>query len=160
MQLSPRAQKTNFIENAENLTVLVADDDRLIGRLVTLILQDSGIYNVVSASDGQEAFDILKDKAFDLALLDIHMPSLNGIALSAQIRSLDRLQRRRTGIIIMTTHCDPKLVQFVKANEVDQLCLKPLERGKLVQRISAAIASRSRAQIEASEGGSSNSVWV
>lgn len=160
MQPSPQAPQKNFIESPENVSVLIADDDRLICRLIIAILQDSGIYNVHSAADGQEAFDLLKERTFDLALLDIHMPGLNGIALSAQIRALDRLHRRRTGIIIMTTHCDAKLVQFVKANEVDQLCLKPLERTKLVHRISAALASRSQSHRDASVDANANTVWV
>ena len=160
MQPLQQAHQRNFIANQERLSVLVADDDPFVGRLITAILQDSGIYNVHSVKDGEEAFNLLKERSFDLAILDIHMPFVNGIALSAQIRALDRLQRRRTGIIIMTAQCDAKLVPFVRANEVDQLCLKPLARTTLVQRITAALASRSQSQRDTSIDPSAASVWI
>lgn len=160
MQPLPQSPQRNFIRNLDRVSVLIADDDPFVGRLITAILQDSGIYNVHSVKDGEEAFNLLKERSFDLAILDIHMPFVNGIALSAQIRALDRLQRRRTGIIIMTTHCDAKLVPFVRANEVDQLCLKPLTRGNLMQRILTALSPRHQVQREPAPDTSFDAVWI
>lgn len=163
LQQAPQATQAtqrNFIANKDRLSVLVADDDPFVCRLITAILQDSGIYNVHTVKDGQEAFNHLKERTFDLAILDIHMPDVNGIALSAQIRALDRLQRRRTGIIIMTTQCDARLLPFVKANEVDQLCLKPLARTTFIQRIAAALTSRNQAQRGVVPDDDLDAVWI
>lgn len=69
----------------KSYTILVAEDDRDIAELVTLHLEMAG-YAVVSASDGEEAYDLFKSHDIDLALIDIMMPKLNGYDLTKLIR--------------------------------------------------------------------------
>lgn len=65
--------------------ILVVDDDNEIRNLLEICLSNEG-FNVVKACDGQDALDILKKEEFQLIILDVMMPKLNGIEACSQIR--------------------------------------------------------------------------
>jgi len=65
--------------------VLVADDTKNIRNLITTCLEADG-YEVLSAKDGQEAFDLIQNEKIDLAFLDIKMPVMNGLELIAKCK--------------------------------------------------------------------------
>ncbi|UTR12575.1 response regulator transcription factor [Evansella sp. LMS18] len=67
-------------------TILVADDDAHIRKLIRLYLENSG-YSVVEAADGQAALDLLTKEKINLAIVDVMMPNLDGIELTEDIRS-------------------------------------------------------------------------
>ncbi len=64
--------------------VLVVDDEETIQNLLQRILKEAG-YNVVTASDGQEALDKVSQQKFDAVLLDIKMPVMSGIEVLQQL---------------------------------------------------------------------------
>jgi DNA-binding response OmpR family regulator len=65
--------------------VVVADDDRDIVALVRAILSKAG-FDVVEASDGVEALDLVRARRPQLAVLDISMPKLDGLAVLRSVR--------------------------------------------------------------------------
>jgi two-component system, OmpR family, response regulator len=65
--------------------VLVADDTKNIRLLLTKCLELDG-YDVITASDGQQALELFEKEAFDLAFLDIKMPQLSGTEVLKKIR--------------------------------------------------------------------------
>ncbi len=67
--------------------ILVADDSVTSRMLVKNILETAG-YKVTTAADGEEAFDALSSKSFDLLVSDIDMPRMDGFALCARLRAL------------------------------------------------------------------------
>ncbi len=67
-------------------TVLVADDSRLMLMALTRVLQDAG-FNVISASNGQQALSILRQQQVDAVVLDAVMPELGGLEVCRQIRA-------------------------------------------------------------------------
>ncbi|WP_093047705.1 response regulator transcription factor [Salipaludibacillus aurantiacus] len=67
-------------------TILVADDDPHIRKLMRLYLENSQ-FNVIEAEDGQEALDLVSAEKIDLAIIDVMMPHLDGIELTEDIRS-------------------------------------------------------------------------
>src|SRR4051812_32710243 len=70
--------------------ILVADDDRNIADLVRMYLTKAG-YDVTVAKDGDEAERMLRDQAFDLALLDIMMPGPDGLQIIRHLRKRSEL---------------------------------------------------------------------
>jgi len=86
--------------------VLVADDEPHIGRIIKMKLEQ-GPFRVTLAYDGQEAVELLdgEDK-FDLALLDLMMPRLNGLGVLKKVRDDDRL--KGLPCIILTAGGDAK----------------------------------------------------
>jgi two-component system, OmpR family, alkaline phosphatase synthesis response regulator PhoP len=66
-------------------TILVADDETHILHVVSMKLKNAG-FNVLTASDGQEALDIALAEKPDLLITDYHMPNLSGLELCKRLR--------------------------------------------------------------------------
>jgi two-component system alkaline phosphatase synthesis response regulator PhoP len=69
----------------ETKTILVADDESHILNVVSLKLRNAG-FRVVTARDGQEAFEIAQAEKPDLLITDYHMPQLSGIELCQKLK--------------------------------------------------------------------------
>lgn len=83
--------------------VLVADDTKNIRNLITTCLELDG-YEVLSAKDGQEAFDLIQNEKIDLAFLDIKMPVMSGTEVLRRIRAAGIM----IPIVIMTAFATVK----------------------------------------------------
>lgn len=66
--------------------ILVCDDDRDIVSALTIYLTGEG-YAVTGAGSGQEALELFQQQSFDLVLMDIMMPGMDGITATAQLRT-------------------------------------------------------------------------
>ena len=88
-------QQNNLNDNAENApagngqnagkTILVADDESHILHVVSLKLRNAG-FRVVTARDGQEAFEMAQAEHPDLLITDYHMPQLSGLELCRKLK--------------------------------------------------------------------------
>ncbi len=72
--------------------ILIVDDDELILLALSELLKPQG-YEVTITTSGREALEKLKQEAFDLAILDIIMPFMDGIELCRKIRERDELKQ-------------------------------------------------------------------
>lgn len=70
--------------------ILIAEDDLDIVELLTLYLE-SNSFKVISATDGEEAFNIIKNETVSLAIVDIMMPKMNGYELIKNIRNFSEI---------------------------------------------------------------------
>lgn len=66
--------------------VLIVDDDIMNNQIIEQIMSDEPMYEMVSVTGGQEALDILREQHFDLILLDVWMPDMDGMETLKQIR--------------------------------------------------------------------------
>ena len=82
-------------------TILIADDEKEIRDLLRLYLENES-YTVVEAADGIEALEKLSGAAFDLAIIDIMMPGMNGHTLVKRIRETNNLP-----ILFLSAKSDP-----------------------------------------------------
>ena len=83
--------------------VLVADDDLIIRRMIVMLLNRLGHAGVV-VEDGSKALACLAERSFDVILLDVMMPSMDGMATLAAFRRAEaaRAQGQRQRIIMVT----------------------------------------------------------
>lgn len=65
--------------------ILVVDDDKSIRKLIKIYLENEG-FNIIEACNGEEALNVLNESAFDLIILDVMMPILDGINACIKIR--------------------------------------------------------------------------
>jgi len=83
-------------------SVLIADDDEFIRRLVITTLEDVAGVRLVEASDGREAVEAAARERPALILLDVAMPNLDGIEACRRLRSLPGTSE--TPIVMLTAH--------------------------------------------------------
>ncbi len=109
--------------------VLVADDEPHIGRIIQMKLEQ-GPFRVTLAYDGQEAVELLDgEDQFDLALLDLMMPRLNGLGVLKKVRDDDRL--KGLPCIILTAGGDAKHERDAFALGATHFLTKPFSPKKL-----------------------------
>ena len=86
-----------------HLRVLVAEDNPVNRKLAARILENAG-HTVVCANDGQEAVDMLANERFDIVLMDVQMPRMDGFEATSEIRKLDAALRVHTPIVALTAN--------------------------------------------------------
>ena len=105
------------------LRVLVADDNAINRKLITTLLMQSGVLPT-EAIDGKSALDIALNNDFDLILMDIRMPELNGIEVTEKLRASKTGQY--TPIIALTAHALPHEQKTFLDAGMDACITKPI----------------------------------
>jgi adenylate cyclase len=82
-----RLQRTRSDTTNKHSSILVADDSRDTRRVITMTLRKLGYENVCEAEDGAVALDILRRQEFDLLVLDIEMPRMDGFDVLASLKA-------------------------------------------------------------------------
>ena len=95
--------QTNYMHS--NLKILFAEDE-MFSRMFTLEFLQSHGYDIVPVADGREAVDACKKQHFDVIILDISMPNMDGVQASRIIRNDDTLKNNATTPIIALTSLD------------------------------------------------------
>ncbi|KHD38653.1 PhoB family transcriptional regulator [Clostridium acetobutylicum] len=113
----------------KNFRILLVEDERQMSMFIQMELTHEG-YQVNTAYDGREALKKIEDKEYDLILLDIMIPNLNGIEVCRRVRQFSNIP-----IIILTAKSDtPDKVLGLDVGANDYLT-KPFEVEELLARI-------------------------
>lgn len=121
--------------------ILVVDDEQDIRQLVALIAEASG-YEVVQAANGAEGLQALQEAAFDLVILDIMMPEMDGWEVCRQIKSHQRTME--TPVLILTVRSQPlDKVIGMEVVHADGYLTKPFERVDLLAAIERLVTLKS-----------------
>jgi DNA-binding response OmpR family regulator len=123
--------------------VLVVEDSELIRSLLTILLGRRG-YDVVAVSRGQAALDAAPGGAFDVVLLDVGLPDVNGLEVCRRLRS--RPATAGLPIILLTGRDQPGDIRDGLAAGADDFLTKPFEEAELMARLrrSALLSPRAR----------------
>jgi signal transduction histidine kinase/CheY-like chemotaxis protein len=100
---APETLPALVAERVRPLRMLLAEDNRVNQALATRVLQKRG-HHVTLANNGQEALALIEEQAFDLILMDIQMPVVDGITATRVIRKQERGTDRHIPIVAMTAH--------------------------------------------------------
>jgi len=121
--------------------VLIVDDEPRLLRVLRLGLPEHG-FNVLTASNGQEALKVLFDKHVDVVVTDVRMPVMDGVEL---IYEMERLGIKLP-IVVTTAHADvDTAVKTLKHGACDYI-RKPFSVDELVQSVKNAMAKVSNLQ--------------
>ena len=110
--------------------LLVVDDNATNLAFVKVLLQSQPV-ELVTATSGQEALQLCRQRRFDIILLDIQLPDISGIDVAIQLRQLAGYQQ--TPILAFTAHALQHEVATFKRSGMNDVILKPLDAGKLEQ---------------------------
>ncbi len=122
------------------LRVLAVEDNKTNQLLLTALLGPMGL-DIQLAGDGSEAVVLFGEAEWDLILMDIQMPLMNGIEATKAIRLLERSQgRRRTPILALSANVMRDQVGEYLAAGMDGFVAKPINAAELIRAMQAALA--------------------
>ena len=123
------------------MQILLAEDDPINLSLATALLQDKG-FCVTTAENGRDAFDLFRENHFDLVLMDMQMPILNGIEATRFIRQAEEETGNKTPIIAVTGMNSEKHTKTFLEAGVDAIVPKPIQIELLWETISSLCPSK------------------
>jgi two-component system, cell cycle response regulator len=130
---------------ADQARILVVDDSVINRMLLARTLGDQG-HLVTTAEDGRAALDLLGREAFDVVLLDIVMPEIDGYAVLEHIKSDDALRHIPVIVITAVEELD-SVVRCIEGGATDYLA-KPFNGSVLAARINASLAGKRLRDLE------------
>jgi len=118
----------------QDIRVLLAEDNLVNQRLAQKLLEKEG-YQVALANNGQEAVNLHGQEPFDLILMDIQMPVMDGFEATAAIRAAEQGGRRHVPIIALTAHAMKGYSEQCRAAGMDAYISKPINIEKFRQTL-------------------------
>ena len=117
-------------------SILIIDDDKSILRFFSLILQKEG-YETNTAETGEEAIEKISERSYDLALIDVKLPDMDGMDLLKTINSTNPKMIKivitgfasiENGVKALDSNADAYLVKPVKPEELIRIITEKLKR--------------------------------
>jgi CheY-like chemotaxis protein/anti-sigma regulatory factor (Ser/Thr protein kinase) len=123
--------------------ILVVDDDRTTRHVLSKVLTGAGFTTAV-AKDGVEALKALKAGRFDVLLLDVWMPRMNGLDLLSRLRN----DKTRPRIVVMTSDDAPETLLKAVREQAFMYVHKPVESAVLLQTVRDVLDAPEPPEIE------------
>ena len=118
-------------------TILVVDDNGDLLETFAMILKRRG-FIVDTAANGAAAVEKFKEHSFDVTLMDIVMPEMNGVEAFRKIKEI----QPGAPIILMTAYSDEDLMQTARSEGARRIINKPIRIDQLIELINAAAATQ------------------
>ena len=126
--------KTEVRERPAGLKILLAEDNAVNRKLAVAVLEKHG-WEVVPVSNGREALEAYSSVMFDLILMDVQMPVMDGFKATAAIREKERGTGKRIPIVAMTARALKEDKERCLAADMDDYVSKPMKAEQLIKTI-------------------------
>ncbi|HEX6212419.1 MAG TPA: response regulator, partial [Methylomirabilota bacterium] len=136
MPVAARAARPSL---PEDLEILLAEDNEVNQELAIAMLERQG-HRVILARTGAEAVALWEKGAFDVILMDVQMPEMDGLEATRRIREQERVRGTRTPIVAVTAHAMEGDRRRCLEAGTDEYVSKPLRLENLLQAIAAVVA--------------------
>ena len=111
--------------------VLVVDDERLARDVTSMVLNRYLGCDVYTASNGDEALDLLDSHTFDLLIADLAMPGISGVELIKTVREI----KPDTWIMVVTGNADESDIRELNDAGIEQVIYKPFKISDLLEKV-------------------------
>ena len=118
-------------------TILIVDDNEDLLQTFAMILKRRG-FCVETADNGTSAVDKFKEQSFDVTLMDIVMPEMNGVEAFKKMKEM----QPGAPVILMTAYSDEELIQTARDEGIRQIIHKPIRIDQLIEIITKAARSQ------------------
>jgi PAS domain S-box-containing protein len=129
---------TGAFENADRqngpLRILLVEDN-LVNRKVAVAMLTKRGHQVTAASNGQEGLNALARESFDVALMDVQMPVMNGLETTLAIRAREQKSEAHLPVIAMTAHALREDIDRCRAAGMDGYISKPFQIETLLEEL-------------------------
>ena len=124
------------------LKILVGEDNPVSQKVVTNILEH-GQHTVTIVANGEQVLNVLEKNTFDLLILDMHMPVINGIDV-VKILRYTFPDKRHMPVMMLTANATKEAIQDCKDAGFDAYLTKPVEPQKLLDTVARLVTGRPR----------------
>lgn len=121
----------------ERFKILLVDDFDTMIKIVRNILNDLGYYHIVTARNGEEAWQILNGEKFDFIISDWNMPRMNGLELLLKVKESPDFAN--IPFLMVTAEAEKSHIEEAVAAKVDQYIIKPFSSETLQKKIDFAL---------------------
>lgn len=128
-QVKPVINPPLKVKLYDNKKILISEDNPIIQKTLRRMLEDSGFLKVESSFNGKETLEKLQKEFYDIILMDLQMPVLDGFQTTKQIRLWEKVTRNHSIIICITGNALKK--EDMKSMEIDHLLQKPITKDEL-----------------------------
>ncbi|GGE27231.1 hypothetical protein GCM10007276_00500 [Agaricicola taiwanensis] len=130
---TPATEHADTGPTTEPLSILIGEDNRTNQKVIAKILQRAG-HSVAVVDNGEEVLDALAEITYDIVLLDVNMPVMNGIEATKLYR-FTALGRPRIPIVALTADATPEMAARCAEAGMDDCLTKPIEPSLLLSVI-------------------------
>jgi CheY-like chemotaxis protein len=120
------------------ITILIVDDDPPIRRFLQALLEGEG-YLTCLAANGQEALERVLVGDYDVVLMDVQMPVMDGLAATRAIRAAERGTGRRVRVVALTAHAGDENLGVCLSAGMDDYLAKPFKTEDLLAKIEGRV---------------------
>lgn len=117
--------------------ILIVDDAAVIRDLIGLLLAEYEDFVVTMATNGRQALEMLQTNKFDLAIVDLNMPEMNGVELIKAIRADART--RAMPVIVCTANDHAQMMNEAESLGIEAYVLKPFKNKELLLLVSQLV---------------------
>ncbi len=129
-----RHELKQIVPSSRSLRILLAEDNQVNQILAIGILEKIG-HQVTVASTGVEALKLLQQSEFDVALMDVQMPDMDGLEATRQLRQIERSTGKHLPIIAMTAHAMMGDRENCLAAGMDDYLSKPIRARDVAEKL-------------------------
>jgi two-component system, sensor histidine kinase and response regulator len=150
----PVVETALIVRAGRSLRILLAEDNFVNRAVAAAILEKNG-HSLAHAGNGTEAVEAAEREAFDLIIMDVQMPEIDGFEATRRIRAAEQGTDRHTLIVALTAHAMAGDRERCLASGMDDYLSKPLQKNVLyllLERISNQKQAVAAAQATASNG--------
>jgi two-component system chemotaxis response regulator CheY len=122
-----------------SMPVLVVDDFPTMVRIISKLLRQLGFSNIDAASDGSQAFHLMRQRDYGLVISDWNMEPVTGLDLVKAVRSDDKLSD--TPFVMVTAESKPENVITAKLAGVNSYIVKPFNVDTLKMKLSGVLGT-------------------
>lgn len=129
------------------MRILFVEDNSINMTLGATLLETMG-HQVTTAVNGQECLAALEREAYDLVLMDIQMPLMDGVAALREIRRSEQGTGRQLPVIALTAESHPEVCARYRSEGFSGFLSKPLDIRELVEEMERVTRNRSSGELE------------
>jgi CheY-like chemotaxis protein len=126
------ASQNLFKNSLQDVSVLLTEDD-IINQLVARTLLTKWGFNVTIANNGKQAVDLIQSRKFQIVLMDLHMPVMDGVEATKQIRAIEDPYFKNIPIIALSATAGN--MEMAKEIGMDDFAMKPIDPQVLYNKI-------------------------
>jgi signal transduction histidine kinase/CheY-like chemotaxis protein/integral membrane sensor domain MASE1 len=134
------------LDPSRSLRILLAEDNVVNQRVAGRLLEKRG-HRVVVAVNGREALKALDEESYDLVLMDVQMPEIDGVEATAKIREMEKLTGRHQLVVALTAHAMKGDVERCLSAGMDGYLSKPIRLQELDDLLDKYVSNAERVRL-------------